>query len=86
MAVTADRLVIIGRGRLITQTPMADFLAAGYGGPVMVRSPQAAELAARLAARGATIARHDGDTLAVTGTTPEEIGELARADGLTSPG
>jgi len=86
MAMTADRLIIIGRGRLITQTPMADFLTAGSGGPVTVRSPQAARLAARLTARGATVTRHDGDTLAVTGTTPEEIGELARADGLTLTG
>jgi len=86
MAMTADRLVIIGRGRLITQTPMAGFLAAGSGGPVTVRSPQAAALAARLAARGATVTRRDGDTLAVSGTTPEEIGELARAAGLTLTG
>jgi ABC-2 type transport system ATP-binding protein len=86
MAMTADRLVIVGRGRLIAQATMADFLAAGSGGSVTVRSPQAAEFAARLTARGATVTRHDGDTLTVTGTTPEEIGELARADGLTLTG
>jgi ABC-2 type transport system ATP-binding protein len=86
MAMTADRLIIIGRGRLITQATMADFLAAGSGGPVTVRSPQAAELATRLTAHGATVTRHDADTLAVTGTTPEEIGELARAHGLTLTG
>jgi ABC-2 type transport system ATP-binding protein len=86
MAMTAERLIIIGRGRLITQTPMVDFLTAGSGGTVTVRSPQAAELATRLTARGATVTRHDGDTLTVTGTTPEEIGELARADGLTLTG
>jgi ABC-2 type transport system ATP-binding protein len=86
MAMTADRLVIIGRGRLIAEASMADFLTAGSGGPVTVRSPQAAALAARLAACGATVTRHDGDTLAVTGTTPEEIGELARAEGLTLTG
>ena len=83
MAMTADRLVIIGRGRLIAQATMADFLAAGSGSSVTVRSPQARELAALLTARGATVTRQDGDTLAVTGSTPEEIGELARADGLT---
>ncbi|HEU5391223.1 MAG TPA: ABC transporter ATP-binding protein [Streptosporangiaceae bacterium] len=86
MAMTADRLVIIGRGRLIAQAPMADFLAAGSGGTVTVRSPQAAALAALLAARGATVTRRDGDALAVTGTTPEAIGELARAEGLTLTG
>jgi ABC-2 type transport system ATP-binding protein len=86
MAMTADRLVIIGRGRLIAQATMADFLAAGSGSSVTVRSPQARELAALLTARDATVTRQDGDTLAVTGSTPEEIGELARADGLTLTG
>jgi ABC-2 type transport system ATP-binding protein len=86
MAMTADRLVIIGRGRLIAQATMADFLAAGSGSSVTVRSPQARELAALLTARGATVTRQDGDTLAVTGSTPEEIGELARSDRLTLTG
>jgi len=86
MAMTADRLVIIGRGRLIAEAAMAEFLAAGSGSSVTVRSPQARELAALLATRGATVTRQDEDTLAVTGSTPEEIGELARADGLTLTG
>jgi ABC-2 type transport system ATP-binding protein len=86
MAMTADRLVIIGRGRLIAQATMADLLAAGSGSSVTVRSPEARELAALLTARGATVTRQDGDTLAVTGSTPEEIGELARANGLTLTG
>jgi ABC-2 type transport system ATP-binding protein len=83
MALTADRLIIIGRGRLITQATMEQFLAAGSGGQVRVRSPQAAALAAVLTAGGATIAGHDGDTLTVTGTTAEAIGEAARGSGLT---
>src|SRR5579859_293508 len=86
MAMTADRLVIIGRGRLIAQAPMADFLAAAPGGTVTVRSPQAARLAALLTARGATVTRQDGGTLTVTGTSPEAIGELARTEGLTLTG
>jgi len=83
MALTADRLIIIGRGRLITQATMEDFLAAGSGSHVRVRSPQSAALAVLLAATGATVAGHDGDTLTVTGTTAEVIGEAARASGLT---
>jgi ABC-2 type transport system ATP-binding protein len=86
MAMTADRLVIIGRGRLIAEASMADFLAAGSAGSVTVRSPQTSALAALLTARGATITRHDTDTLAVTGTTAEAIGELAREAGLTLTG
>ncbi len=86
MAMTADRLIIIGRGRLIAPAPMADFLAAGSGGTVTVRSPQAARLAVLLAARNATVTRQDGGTLTVTGTTPEAIGELARTEGITLTG
>jgi ABC-2 type transport system ATP-binding protein len=81
MALTADRLIIVGRGRLITQAAMAEFLAGGASA-VRARSPQAAQLAAALRAAGATIAGQDGDTLTVTGTTSEAVGELARANGL----
>ena len=86
MAMTAGRLVIIGRGRLIAGAPMAEFLAAGSGRSVTVRSPQARALAALLTARGATVTRQDADTLAVTGTTTEVIGEVAREGGLTLTG
>jgi ABC-2 type transport system ATP-binding protein len=83
MAMTADRLIIIGRGRLIAQTAVEDFLNRGPGSFVKVRSSQAGALAALLTARGATVARRDGDTLTVTGTTAEAIGGLARVNGVT---
>jgi ABC-2 type transport system ATP-binding protein len=82
MALTADRLIVIGRGRLITQATMAEFLDAGAG-PVRARSPQAAALAAALRAAGAAITGQDGDILTITGTTSDSVGELARANGLT---
>jgi ABC-2 type transport system ATP-binding protein len=81
MSMTADRLIIIGRGRLIAQTAVADFLA-GEGSFVRVRSPQAGALADLLTARGAAAARQPDGTLSVTGVTGEEIGEIARAHGL----
>ena len=83
MALTADRLIIIGRGRLIAQTAMADFLDGGAGGSVRARSPQAAALAAALRGSGATIASRDGDTLTVTGASSGTVGEVARANGIT---
>ncbi len=83
MAMTADRLIIIGRGRLIAQTTVEDFLNGGPGSFVRVRSPQADVLATLLIARGAAVSRRDGDTLTVTGTTAEAIGELARVNGVT---
>jgi ABC-2 type transport system ATP-binding protein len=83
MALTADRLIIIGQGRLIAQATMAEFLAAGSGAAVTARSPQAAELAALLAARGAAVTRADGGTLTVTGITASAVGELASQHAIT---
>ena len=83
MALTADRLIIIDRGRLIIQATIEDFLPGGSGGYIRVRSPRAAEFAALLTARGATITREDGDALQVTGISTEAIGELAVVSGLT---
>jgi ABC-2 type transport system ATP-binding protein len=81
MALTADRLVIIGRGRLIAETTVADFLAGGdtY---TRVRCTQADALAGLLAERGATVGREPDGALRVTGATADEIGEAARARGL----
>jgi ABC-2 type transport system ATP-binding protein len=82
MALTADRLIIIGRGRLIAQTTVADLLAGGSGTSVHVRSPQAVELAALLQARGVAVTGQDHESFHVTGATTDEVGELARANGL----
>jgi ABC-2 type transport system ATP-binding protein len=82
MALTADRLLVIGRGRLIAQTTVADFLD-GARGAVRARSPQAATLAALLRDHGATMASQDGDTLTITGASSDSVGELARANGIT---
>jgi ABC-2 type transport system ATP-binding protein len=83
MSLTADRLIIIGRGRLIAQTTVADFLKNGSGNFVRARSPQSNELAALLEARGAAVSRPAGDTLRITGVSSDTVGELARANGLT---
>ncbi len=83
MAITADRLIIIGRGRLIADTTVEDLLKGGSGNYVRVRSPEAGELATLLKTRGAEVARQDDDTLRISGATSDAVGELARANGLT---
>src|SRR6266699_2654746 len=83
MSLTADRLIVIGRGRLIAQTTIKDFLAGGPGNFVQVRSPQASALAALLEARGVTVARQPGSALRITGAPSDAVGELARVNGLT---
>ncbi|MEV5530198.1 ABC transporter ATP-binding protein [Streptomyces prunicolor] len=82
MALTADRLVIIGRGRLIAETTVADFLD-GSGGFVRVRSPQSDRLLPLLRERRATVEVQAGDTLRITGVSSDEVGTLARENGIT---
>jgi len=80
MTLTADRLVIIGRGRLIAETTVEDVVRTGSGNHVRVRSPQAGALATRLEEQGAVV-HHDGDSLRVSGIGSEAIGSLAAANG-----
>lgn len=82
MALTADRLIVIGRGALIADTTVTEFIEAHARTDVLVRSPRAAELAALLTARGATVAEEDGDGLAVTGLRAPAIGDLAAEHGI----
>jgi ABC-2 type transport system ATP-binding protein len=82
MALTADRLVIIGRGRLIAETGIADFLAGGAGNYVRVRCTEPAILEGLLAERGATLGHEPDGALRVTGVTADEIGEAVRVRGL----
>jgi ABC-2 type transport system ATP-binding protein len=83
MALTADRLIIIGRGRLIADTTIDDLLEGASGNHLRVRSPQAGELARLLAAQGADVVRQGDDTLRITGATSDAVGEIARSNGLT---
>jgi ABC-2 type transport system ATP-binding protein len=83
MALTADRLIIIGRGRLITETSVDDFLNTGSRNHVRVVSPQAGPLARALETRGGVVEQQDEHTLKVTAITTGAVGELAAANGWT---
>ncbi len=74
MELTADHLVIIGRGRLIADTPMRELTAVR---DVLVRSSRAGDLATALTAAGGTVTADDGGGLSVRGLDPKEIGDLA---------
>ncbi|MCV7054140.1 ABC transporter ATP-binding protein [Mycolicibacterium gilvum] len=76
MAETADRLVVIGRGRLIASTTVAEFIGGADGAAVRVRSPRLDDLAVALAAAGMAVVR-DGAALTVRHTTTDAVGELA---------
>ncbi|BBY98848.1 ABC transporter ATP-binding protein [Mycolicibacterium fallax] len=81
MADTADALLVIGRGRLVAATSVADFVAGAAGAAVRVRSPQRDRLRAALTEAGIGVA-DEGDALLVTGADTDTVGELAAARGL----
>jgi ABC-2 type transport system ATP-binding protein len=81
MALTADHLIIIGRGRLLADTPTDRFVSASRR-DVLVRSPRAGELSGLLTTHGAAV-RPEGDGgLAVTGLDAPAIGDLAAGHGI----
>ncbi|WP_062380448.1 ABC transporter ATP-binding protein [Demequina pelophila] len=79
---TADQILVIGRGRILADAPLAEFMLANSTRAVRVTSPDAAALAQALRGRGATIAAHDGDTLTVTGIDTTGVAVAARDHGL----
>jgi ABC-2 type transport system ATP-binding protein len=82
MAQVATRLVVIGRGRLIADTTVADFVAGASTGTVTVRTPHAAALRALLLSPDVTVASEDPDVLHITGLTAPQIGEAALRGGI----
>jgi ABC-2 type transport system ATP-binding protein len=77
MALIADHLIVIGRGRLIADVPVAEFIQGAGRNVVRVRSPQATELRDLLAGPDVTVTPLDDGALEVSGLTAEQIGEVA---------
>lgn len=82
MALTADHLLVIGRGRIIADTDMADFIARNSANHIIVRSPHATELAQRLTGRGFRVEPTDDGAMAVEGATLQQVGAIAGDAGL----
>ncbi|MGK5441764.1 ABC transporter ATP-binding protein [Micromonospora sp. URMC 105] len=83
MAQTAEHLIVVGRGRLIADVPLAEFTRQATRGTVRVRSPQAAALRDLLLGPDVTVTGGEPGLLEVTGLRREEIGDRAAAAGLT---
>ncbi len=77
MALTADEVVIIGRGRLIAQVPTAELIAQSSQAYVRVRSPQVPALRSVLDGKGAATVLEDDGSLSVRGMDEVAIGEAA---------
>ncbi|AQZ64320.1 Methionine ABC transporter ATP-binding protein [[Actinomadura] parvosata subsp. kistnae] len=82
MQLTADHLVVIGKGRLITDAPLADVLAGSSLTAVLVRTPHAGDLAALLRRAGMAVERCGENELEVTGAAIERVGDLAHEAGI----
>jgi ABC-2 type transport system ATP-binding protein len=77
MALTATRLIVIGRGRLIADTTVKDFIARASGRTVLVRTPDEGTLSDLVSTRGGRVHRLEAGRLRIEGLSSEEIGDLA---------
>jgi ABC-2 type transport system ATP-binding protein len=82
MALTADHLIVIGRGKLIADTSVEEFVARASAKVVLVRSPELPRLRAVLEAPGVTFGGGERGSLEVHGLTTEQIGDTAAAHGI----
>jgi ABC-2 type transport system ATP-binding protein len=82
VALTADHLIVIGRGKLLADTSTAQFLESNARHDVLLRSPRAAELRRLITARGASLTPQDDGALVVTGMDAAAIGDLAAEHGI----
>jgi ABC-2 type transport system ATP-binding protein len=82
MALMADHVVVVGKGRLLADTSVHELVASAASDVVCVRTPAANVLAGALRSSGATVADGEDGALDVSGMTAAEIGNLALAVGV----
>jgi ABC-2 type transport system ATP-binding protein len=82
MALTADHLIIIGRGRLVANTSVDEFVGKASKKLVRVRSPQAAELRELVLGPDVTVESSERGVLEIVGLTAEQIGDAAAEHGF----
>src|SRR5579862_2260167 len=77
MALTADHLIVIGRGRLVADTSVEDFVRRASKNVVRVRSPQATQLRDALLGPEVSVTEVEPGVIEVTGLTAAQIGDTA---------
>ncbi len=82
MAQTADHIIVLGRGRVIADAPVAEILALATGSAVLVRTPDVAKLTPLLTGDDVGFTSAEPGVLTVTGLTAPRIGELAAGAGV----
>ncbi|GID96655.1 ATP-binding cassette domain-containing protein [Amorphoplanes digitatis] len=82
MALTAEHLVVVGRGRLIADVSVAEFIERAARDTVLVRTPRAVELHDLVAGPGVTVLGVERGAFEVSGLSAAEIGDRAAAAGI----
>jgi len=82
MALTADHLIVLGRGRVIADAPVAEILSGSTRTAVRLRSPRAEQLAQLLQGPQVSITTTEQDLLTITGLSAETIGDAAAGAGI----
>jgi ABC-2 type transport system ATP-binding protein len=83
MSLMADQLIVVGRGRLIADTTVEDFIRQASSDTVRVRTPEPQRLALVLAADGVTVVSgNEKAVLEVQGLRPDQIGDMAAENGI----
>jgi len=77
MAQTADQIIVLGRGKVIADAPVADIIALAAGNAVRVRTPDAVRFSKELAGTDVTVNVTEPDLIVVNGLPAARIGELA---------
>jgi ABC-2 type transport system ATP-binding protein len=83
MALTAGHLVVIGRGELIADTSVSEFLARSAASSVRVRTPDAARLRDLLSGPEVSVSSEQAGVLMVSGLASDQIGTVAAGHGIT---
>jgi ABC-2 type transport system ATP-binding protein len=81
MALTADHLVVMGRGRMLANAPMAELVDQFTRSTVLFRSPDPSRLLEAIRAEGGNAATDDDGVIAIDGLPIERVGELASSTG-----
>jgi ABC-2 type transport system ATP-binding protein len=82
MAQTADHLIVLGRGRVLADSPVSDVIAQASGDAVRVRSPRADDLVALVGVGSVTATALEPGLVELRGVTAARVGELAASSGI----
>ncbi|MEW1707866.1 ABC transporter ATP-binding protein [Microbacterium sp. NPDC089190] len=82
MAQTADHVIVLGRGRVLADAPLADLVGAWTTTTLVVRSPRLDDLVTALQTPDATVTAIEPGAAQITGVTARTVGDVAAARGI----